>query len=152
MRKLIVAAVVLVIIGVAASLFLIPDKNEVVAVQARDAETIASGAVDVEAEYNQGRRTFPIVAGLADKRVGEGNRDAAIALLEEFVKVNPENVNGRKKLAEQYQLAGRQEDYNKELELVAAAEPSRGAAGRDRGHETRQPLEPGARGGGGLPR
>ena len=124
MRGLIIVAAVLVIAGVAASFYLIPDEHEVVQTQTRDVAVVAAGNVDVEAEYNQGRRTFPIVAGLADKRVNEGNRDAAIALLEEYVKTNPNDVNGLKKLAEQYQLAGRQQDFNTQIEKIAALAPT----------------------------
>lgn len=124
MRKFIIVAVVLVIAGVGASFLLIPSKKDVVTMQARDLRTVATGQVDVEAEYNAGRRSFPIISALADKRVTEGNRPAAIQILEDYVKANPTDIQGHKKLAEQYQLAGRQADYNAQLEQIAAAEPT----------------------------
>lgn len=124
MRKLIFAALVLVVIGVGVSFLLIPDRKEAATTQARDIAIVAQGNVDVEAEYNQGRRTFPIISGLADKRVNEGNRPAAIALLEEYVKNTPNDVQGRKKLAEQYQLAGRQADFNAQIEHIATLAPT----------------------------
>lgn len=124
MRKFIIVAVILVIGGVAASLFLIPGEADVAVMQARDTQTVALGNVDVEAEYAAGRRTFPIMSALADKRVNEGNRPAAIALLEEYVTANGNDVQGRKKLAEQYQLAGENAKYNEQLEAIAAAEPT----------------------------
>ncbi len=124
MRKMIIVALVLVVIGVAVSLLFIPDENDIVAVQSRDVENIIAGNVDVEAEYNQGRRSYPIVAAYADKKVNAADRPGAIALLEEYVKVNPNDVKGRKKLAEQYQLAGRQQDFNIQLEQIAALAPT----------------------------
>lgn len=124
MRKYILFALVLLVLGVGISLYLIPSEQEVVALQERDVEQVDIGNVDVEAEYAQGRRTLPIILGLAKKRVEEGNRPAAIALLEEYVTANPNDAAARKALAEQYQLAGDQKKYNEQLEAIAAAEPT----------------------------
>lgn len=124
MRKFIIVAIVLVVIGVGVSFFLIPSKEDVAVLQARDQATVELGNIDVEAEYTAGRRTFPIISGLADKRVAEGNRPAAVTLLEEYVAANPNDVQGRKKLAEQYQLSGENAKYNEQLETIAAAEPT----------------------------
>lgn len=124
MRKFILIALVLVALAVGVSFFLIPSDTEVQALQARDAQTVVTQNVDVEMEYNQGRRTLAIVSGLADKRVGEGNRPEAIRILEEYVAANPNDVQGRKKLAEQYQQAGENAKYNAQLEAIAAAEPT----------------------------
>lgn len=133
MRKYIVIALVLVVIGVGVSLTLIPSKSDVAVSQAMDAAVVAPGMIappatlspaDAEAAYTQGQRSFSVISALADKRVSEGKRDAAIALLEEYTKANPNDAQGHKKLAEQYQLAGRQADYNAQLELVASAEPT----------------------------
>lgn len=129
MRKYIVMALVLVVAGVGISFLLIPGKEEVAANRAADASINApalplSDNVDVEAEYAKGNHSYAVVASLADKRVAEGKRDEAITLLEEYVAANANDVQGHKKLAEQYQLAGRQADYNTQLELVAGAEPT----------------------------
>lgn len=124
MRKFIIVALVLVAIGIGVSFLLIPGENEVAVMQARDTQTVADANIDVEAEYAAGRRSYPIVAGLADKRVAGGDRPGAIAVLEEYVSANPNDVQGRKKLAEQYQLAGDNAKYNEQLEAIAAAEPT----------------------------
>lgn len=137
MRKYIILALVLVVAAVgAAAFFLIPGKSEVAQMQAQTAMQAAplpaaapaapalDPSVDVEAEYNAGRRSFPIVSGLADKRVAEGNRPGAIAVLEEYVTANPTDVMGRKKLAEQYQAAGDNAKYNEQLEAIATAAPT----------------------------
>ncbi len=124
MRKYVVAAVVVVGVGVAASIFVLPNSSDMVRQQATDVQAVDLGKVDLDAEYAQGRRTFPIISGLADKKIAAGDRPAAIALWEEYTAANPNDAQGHKKLAEQYQLAGRQEDYNKELVAIAAAEPT----------------------------
>ncbi len=124
MRKYIVIALVLLAAGLGISFYLIPSASEVAGQQAQDAKSVDLGKVDIEAEYAQGRRSYPIIAALADKRVASGDRAAAIKLLEEFVTANPADVNGRKKLAEQYQLAGNQAGYNQQLEAIAAAAPT----------------------------
>jgi TolA-binding protein len=132
MRKYVVVAVVVAAVGVAGGLYLLTN-NADMATQHSPTNPMASTApsapldlskVDIEAEYAKGQRTFPIIAALADKRVADGDRPAAIKLLEEYVAANPKDGQGHKKLAEQYQLAGRQEDYNKELVALANAEPT----------------------------
>lgn len=124
MRKYILVALILVALGVGVSFLLIPSESEVSELQARDSKQIDLGNIDLEAEYAQGRRTFMIINALVDKRLAEGNRPGAIELLEEYVGNNPKDVNARKRLAEQYQLAGEFKKYNEQLEAIAAAEPT----------------------------
>lgn len=124
MRKYILIALLLVTAGVGVSYFLLPSAMDTQHAKLRDQQTIDIGNVDVEAEYNQGRRSFAIVAALADKRIMEGNRPAAITLLEEYIKTNPNDAAGRKKLAEQYMLAARKDDYNAQIQALANLEPT----------------------------
>lgn len=124
MRKYIIVALILVVLGVGVSFLLVPTQDEVMQLQARDATQVDLGNIDVEAEYAQGRRSFIIINALVDKRLTEGNRPAAITILEEYVATNPKDVNGRKRLAEQYQLSGDYLKYNQQLEEIASAEPT----------------------------
>ncbi len=124
MRKYIVVALLLVIAGVGVSFFLLPNKQDVQIAKQSDQQTIDMGHVDVEAEYNQGRRTYPIISALADKKVAAGDRPGAIKVLEEYVAANQNDANGHKKLAEQYQLAGDQAKYNAELIALANTAPT----------------------------
>jgi predicted Zn-dependent protease len=124
MRKYIVIALVLLVSGLVISLYLIPTQREVVGMQQADMQAIDLNKVDVEAEYNAGRRSYPIVAALADKKAAANDRAGAIKILEEFVAANPNDINGRKKLAEQYQAAGNREGYNQQLEAIAASAPT----------------------------
>lgn len=124
MRKYVLIALVLVTAGIGASLLLLPNKEDVASMQQRDQTQVDIGNVDVEAEYTAGRRTLPIISALAEKRVAEGNRPGAIALLEEYVTANPNDVAGRKKLAQQYQLADDTPKYFAEIETIAKLDPS----------------------------
>ena len=126
MRKYIIIALVLLGSGIAASLYLIPSSKEVAGGGASSAslQTVDISKVDVEAEYTKGNRSFAIVVALANKRVAAGDRPAAVKLLEEYTAANPTDVNGRKKLAEQYRAVNNKEGYNKELEAIAAAAPT----------------------------
>jgi predicted Zn-dependent protease len=124
MRKYILVALVLVVIGVGASFLLIPNEQDVAIMQARDVQTIDLGNIDLDAEYAQGRRTWPVINGLVDKRLEGGDRPGAITLLEEYVTANPQDMNGHRRIAEQYQLAGNQAKYQEHLTIVATAEPT----------------------------
>ena len=125
MRKYILVALVLVLVGIGASFLLIPSASDMAVMQAKDIQTVDLGNVDIEAEYAQGRRTFPIIKALAEKRINaEGNRQAAVTLLEEYVAANPQDADAMKMLAEQYMLSGRTEDYNRQIQLLAAADPT----------------------------
>lgn len=124
MRKYIIIALVLLVGGVAASIYLIPSAREVAGAQSLDVQAVDLGNVDIEAEYAQGRRTYPIIAALADKRAAAGDRPAAIALLQEYVTANPNDINGHKKLADHYRAAGDMAGFNKEIEAIAAAAPT----------------------------
>jgi hypothetical protein len=96
MRKYIVIALVLLVSGLVISLYLIPTQREVAGMQQADMQAIDLNKVDVEAEYNAGRRSYPIVAALADKKAAANDRAGAIKILEEFVTANPNDINGRK--------------------------------------------------------
>src|ERR1700744_148499 len=109
MRKYIIIALVLLVTGVAVSIYIIPGASEVVSMKTSDVQAIDLGKVDIENEYNQGRRTYPIVAALADKRFATGDKAAAVKLLEDYVAANPNDVSGLKKLAEMYQATGNME-------------------------------------------
>ncbi|MFZ4541215.1 MAG: tetratricopeptide repeat protein [Rickettsiales bacterium] len=124
MRKYIIIALVLLVGGIAASIYLIPTAREVAGMQATDMQAVNLGNVDIEAEYAQGRRSYPIIAALADKRAAAGDRAAGTKLLEEFVASNPNDINGRKKLAEFYLAGGNMEGYNQQLEAIATAAPT----------------------------
>ena len=72
MRRYIIVALVLCVLGVGISLLLIPTEDEVVQLQQRDVAQIDLGNIDLQAEYTQGRRSFPIVNGLVEERIAAG--------------------------------------------------------------------------------
>ncbi len=134
MRKYIVLALVLLVAGIAASIYLFPSVREVAGpltgtgnVETTNAvagQAIDLTNVDVEAEYAKGNRTLPIINALAEKRAAAGDRAAAVKLLEEYVAANGADINGHKSLADQYRAAGNREAYNRELEFIANAAPT----------------------------
>jgi len=124
MRKYIVLALILLVAGIGISIYLIPTTREVAGMQNVDTMAIDLGKVDIEAEYAQGRRTYPIVAALADKRIAEGKREEAIKILEEYALANPTDANGHKKLAEQYLAVGNMAGYNAQLDAIATSAPT----------------------------
>ncbi len=124
MRKYILAALVLLAAGVGISIYLIPTEREVVGGTPALQQPVDVTKIDVEAEYNAGKRSFPIVSGLADKRVAAGDAKAAVAYIEGYVTANPKDVSGLKKLAELYLLVNNRTGYNQQLEFIAAAEPN----------------------------
>lgn len=125
MRKYILVALVLVLIGIGASFLLIPSASDMAVMQAKDIQTVDLGNIDVEAEYAQGRRSFAIIKALVEKRINaEGNRPAAVTLLEEYLSTNPNDPEAMKMLAEQYMLSGRTEDYNLQIKKLAEADPT----------------------------
>jgi len=81
MRKYILMALVLLVTGIAVSVYILPSSREVAGMQSADVQAVDLGKVDVEAEYAQGRRSYAIVAALADKRVAGGDRVGAIKYL-----------------------------------------------------------------------
>ena len=94
MRKYVVVASALVATGVGVSFLLIPNEGDVAVMQAKDVQTINTGNLDLEAEYNQGRRSFPIMSALADKKIAAGDRPGAIKVLEEYVASNGADAKG----------------------------------------------------------
>lgn len=126
MRKYIVIALVLLAAGVGVSFYLIPSKSEVAAAKAQSpaATAVDVSKVDVAAEYAKGNRSLPVVSALADQKTTTKDLAGAVALLEEFVKANPADGAGHKKLAELYQLAGNQAGYAQELDALAKAAPT----------------------------
>jgi tetratricopeptide (TPR) repeat protein len=125
MRKYILVALVLVLLGIGASFLLIPSASDMAVMQAKDIQTVDLGNIDVEAEYAQGRRSFPIIKALVEKRINtEGNRPAAVKLLEEYLATTPNDPEAMKLLAEQYMLSGRTEDYNLQIKKLAEADPT----------------------------
>ena len=124
MRKYIIIALVLLVIGVAVSLYIIPTASEVVSMKTTDTKAIDLGKVDIDAEYAQGRRTYPIMAALADRKAAANDRAGAIAIMQEYVTANPNDVSGHKKLAEEFQANNDMASYNKELEVIANMAPT----------------------------
>lgn len=124
MRKYFFAVLLMAVAGVAISLYLIPSDEEIIVLQEKDQTIREAGNVDYEAQYAAGNVSERVVVGLADTYIGQGRGQDALPILEAFVRDNPEALAARKKLAALYQAAGRDEDYLRQMEIVAQREPS----------------------------
>lgn len=126
MRKYLIAIAILLVVGVAASFFLIPTEDQVVQMRAKDdvQRGTGSGYTDYKAEFASGDRSMPVVIGATTALIQEGRAGEVLPLLEAHVQTNPDDLAARKKLAEIYQATGRDADYLREIEYVAAKDPS----------------------------
>ncbi len=79
--------------------------------------------MDLEAIYASGNRELWLVTALADQRAVRCSGDNAIAVLLDYVATNPNDAQGRKKLAEHYGLAARYDEFQKEYEVISELEP-----------------------------
>jgi hypothetical protein len=79
--------------------------------------------IDLEDMYANGNRALWLVSALADQRAAGGSRDNAIAVLRDYVAAQPNDVEGRKKLAAEYSLAARYDEFQQQYEAISALEP-----------------------------
>lgn len=116
MKKYIVI-LLLVAIGVGASLFMIPNQNEVALIQLKDKRYDEALKV-YEQKLNEGALTIDVVSALTDLYLQYGNIDKAIDVMERFVRENPTSIEARNELGRIYQYAQRPDDYLRNLEEV----------------------------------
>lgn len=124
MRKYVIFILILALAGLGISFYLIPNKGQIAAMQQRDDVIRTSSNLNYQKEYDSGVRTEEVVVGLTNQFIGEGRGMEALPILEEHLKTNPGHVEARKKLAELYQAAGRNDDYLREIETVVNQQPT----------------------------
>lgn len=127
MKKYIVITI-LVIIGVAASLFLIPGTNEIALMQLKD-RRYDEARESYEKKRAEGKLTVDVVSALTDLYLQYGAVDEAIGVMEEFVAQNPTSLQARKELGKLYQYAQRPDDYLRNLEEVNKMEANKDSLG-----------------------
>lgn len=124
MRKYVIFILLLFVAGVFVSFFLIPDEEQIALMHQHDQELRTMGYIDYQKEYDAGRRSEEVVVGLTNLYIGEGRGMEAMPVLEQHLQEYPDHTEARKKLAELYQAAGRDEDYLREIEMVAEQQPT----------------------------
>lgn len=131
MRKYFIVIALLVVIGLVASLYLIPGEEQMAVMQQKDDEIRANAGsghtTSPEAHksaYEAGDRSDITVAGWAAALISEGRGGEALPALESHLQENPSHIESRKQLALLYQAAGRDADYLAEIEKIVAQQPS----------------------------
>jgi|GEM_PF-1685683 len=124
MRKYVIFILFLAIVGVGVSFYLIPNQNQIAAMQQRDEVIRTASNINYQQQYDSGARTEEVMVGLTNQYINEGRGLTALPMLEEHLKLNPGHIQARKKLAELYQAAGRNDDYLREIETVVNQQPT----------------------------
>ncbi len=122
MRKYLIVGLLLVA-GIVASWYVIPNRDEVALMQFKDKqfgqakkayeEQLASGVLDVN-----------VVSTLTDLYLQYGNIDDAITTMERYLEQKPGDIEARKYLGTLYQFAQRPDDYLHNLEELQEMRPS----------------------------
>ncbi len=118
MRANILVVLLVLLIGIGASLLLIPHSGELALQKFRDRDYDSARAV-YEQRYAAGDRSGTTVMPLTRLSLAQGDVDRAITLTEEFVAAEPSSVEARELLNRLYQDAQRPGDYLENLKALA---------------------------------
>jgi predicted Zn-dependent protease len=127
MKKYIVISV-LVILGVVASLFLMPSTNEIGLMQLKD-KRYDEARQNYEKKRAEGTLTVDVASALTDLYLQYGAVNDAIGVMEEFVQKNPNSIQAYKELGKLYQYAQRPDDYLRNLEVINKLEANKESLG-----------------------
>ncbi|MBI1206974.1 MAG: hypothetical protein GC191_06760 [Azospirillum sp.] len=122
MRNVLIALLILAG-GIGFSLLLIPRQQELALMKLRDKEFDAARDA-FEQRIAAGDRSGATIMPLTRLYLQTGEIDRAIALLEDFVAREPNNLEGREFLGTLYQYGQRTADYETNLEAIARQRPT----------------------------
>lgn len=123
MRTNILVVLILLAFGVGVSLLLIPRGGELALQKFRDQEFHTARAA-YERRFADGDRSAGTVMPLTKLYLQDGTVEQAIALMEEFIAQEPDQVEGRQLLGQLYRDAQRVGDYLENLESLALLKPT----------------------------
>lgn len=118
MRANILVVLLVLLVGIGASLLLIPHSGELALQKFRDRDYDSARAV-YEQRYAAGDRSGTTVMPLTRLSLAQSDVERAIALTEEFVAAEPSSVEARELLNRLYQDAQRPGDYLENLKALA---------------------------------
>ncbi len=118
MRANILIVFLVLLLGVGASLLLIPRTGELALQKFRDRDYESARAV-YEERFAAGDRSAGTVMPLTRLHLADGEVDQAIALMEGFIARDPKSIDGRDLLGRLYQDAQRQGDYLENMRELA---------------------------------
>lgn len=122
-RAYYLAAVALVGAGLAMAYLLVPRDRELGLMYLQDKEFAAARAT-YEERLAAGDFAVTVVLPLIDIYLHYGEVDKAVALMEQFLSMNPRNVDARERLGDYFKDAQRYGDYRHNLEVLAELAPS----------------------------
>ncbi|MBV8939455.1 MAG: tetratricopeptide repeat protein [Alphaproteobacteria bacterium] len=123
MIKTLIAVLVLAVLGIGASLYLIPRTPELALINFKDKRFDEARAA-YEQQLKEGRITPEVVNTLVDLDLQIGALDQAIGVMEQYLAKNPADLAARQRLGQLYQFAQRPEDYLRNLEEISRLKPS----------------------------
>ena len=118
-----VAFAAMVVLGLVGGLLVMARGSELALIRFRDQEFEAA-LKQYEAQLAAGDLSASVVTPLCQLYLQYGRVDAAVTLMERFVRQNPRDVQAHRELARYYQYAQRSDDYIDALERLARLEPS----------------------------
>lgn len=117
--KFVATTVVIGAVGVGASLFLIPQDQNLQQMQVRDDALRSATFINYEQSYLSGNRESVVIIGYSDQLISLDRAADALPILNEHLQANPTDVAARSKLAQIYQLTGNNEAYFETLNWLA---------------------------------
>src|SRR5688500_4195047 len=123
MRAPHVVLVLLVIAGIAASIFVIPRDRELALMYLKGLD-YESAQLALETRLGGGDFSVGVVIPLTRVYLEIGDFDAAVALMERFVERHPENPDALEELSQLYRQASRSYDYITTLVTLARVRPT----------------------------
>ena len=118
-----IAVVLLILLAIAASLYLIPRPQEVALMQMKD-NYFEQARASYEQAIASGQLTLENASKLAQLYEQNGELDKAIEIIERFLKAQPDNLEARQYVGTLYQYAQRPDDYLRNLEEINRLKPS----------------------------
>ncbi len=114
---------VLVALGIAGGLMLVTRPPELALIRLRDKD-FETALEQYKQRLAAGDFSVSVVMPLCQLYLQYGDVEAAIALMERFVRENPSSLDARRELAKYYQFSQRPDDYLKIMEGIASSNPS----------------------------
>jgi protein involved in temperature-dependent protein secretion len=129
MKKYPFIILLVVVIAAIASLYAIPDTQEIALNKFRD-KNFEDARNLYEAQLQQGDLSPEVAKNLVDLYLQDGRVDDAVEVMERFVEKKPSDITARVILGQLYQYAQRQDDYLRNLEEIKAMNPSEAVLAR----------------------
>ncbi len=123
MKKALIITVLLAVIGLVASLYLIPRTPEIALINFKDKRFDEARAA-YEQQLKEGSLKPEVVNTLVDLYLQVGAIDQAISVMEQYIAKHPDNIEARNRLGQLYQFAQRPDDYLRNLEEINRLQPT----------------------------